>query len=262
MNKDEINKTIELYSSGIGTNEIAEILGFHRSSIQYNLKKQGIKLRHRSPGNKYNVFYFDNYTEENCYWAGFIYADGNVRKDGCSVNIHLSSVDLEALEFIAKATKYNGNIEKCKDGSVRIYFTGKWFPNALKENYGIGPNKSKDGRIPKNLDKKSFKHFIRGLFDGDGCITISTVPTINFTLNKEDCYYLSKYFYNNLDVKLKQKHKYAKIMDKGSYGQIHYSGKNAKKILDWMYSESTEETRLRRKYELYKKLWLQRLGEK
>ena len=36
-----------------------------------------------------------------------------------------------------------------------------------------------------------------------------------------------------------------------NYGQISYSGKNALKILDWLYVDSAESNRLERKYQRY-----------
>lgn len=252
MNEEEIKKMISLYMSGLGTNKIAKILGFHRSTIQYNLIKSGIELRKKSPLSFYDVTYFDKYSPDSCYWAGFIYADGNVAKNNSYVNIHLAGVDLEAIEFIAKATKFEGNIEKCKDSSVRIYFNGEWFPNSLKKLYGIIPKKSKKGDMPKNLSENDFRNFLRGFYDGDGSISRPSCPLISFTSNLRDLEYLVVFFHEKLNIVLKQKHKYARIQNRGCYGQAAYAGKNAKKILDWLYEGSNEETRLRRKYERYK----------
>ena len=37
----------------------------------------------------HDIHFFEKYTKESCYWAGFIAADGNISIKEDSVNIHL-----------------------------------------------------------------------------------------------------------------------------------------------------------------------------
>ena len=52
-----------------------------------------------------------------------------------------------------------------------------------------------------------------------------------------------------MGIRLKTKQKKPILTEKSNC--ISYSGKNAKKILDWIYKNSNEKLRLDRKYERY-----------
>lgn len=58
--------------------------------------------------------------------------------------------------------------------------------------------------------------------------------------------------FHHLGVNLKSKNDVPPIQNKSGCGQISYSGKNAKIVLDWLYKNSDEKMRLTRKFELYK----------
>jgi hypothetical protein len=105
-----------------------------------------------------------------------------------------------------------------------------------------------------NLPQKYIRPFIRGLFDGDGCVTYTTCLSINFTSNFYILEYLREYFSNVLNIVLKSKNIFAPIQVKGKYGQIHYSGKNAITIMSWLYRNSNQNVRMDRKYERYMEL--------
>lgn len=250
-----IERIVDLYDIGYGTNRIAEIERIHRSTVQYSLKKMGIKLRKTSPHNHYDVDFFSKYTKESCYWAGFFLADGHVRSKRDACDLHLSGCDRGHLEKLSKLLKNEGKIEDCKDGSVRITFCGEWFVRDLKKLFGVYPKKSLTCKISENIPDEYYKDFIRGVFDGDGSITIATCPSISFTSSFHVLDFLRFYFSENVGVKLKSKNEQAPIQNRGKFGSIHYSGENAGKILKWMYDNSEESIRLDRKYFKWKELF-------
>lgn len=239
---------IQLYESGIGTNEIATIFHHHRSTIQKWLKKSSIKLRKRSPTYHYNNKFFSKYTPESSYWAGFIMADGCIRRT--TVHIKLANKDKPHLQKFLDAINSNYNINGREYCTVDI--SGQWFIQDLQTNFGIVPRKTFVTTYP-NIPSKFDSHFIRGLFDGDGSITYTTCPSINFVGTEELLNALARKF-KCLGVNLKSGNEYPPFQrTNGNIGSIHYSGKNAKLILDWLYQG--KNICLDRKYERYVELF-------
>lgn len=239
-------KIIQLYNDGFGTNEISTVWNVHRATVQRILLRNNIKLRKRSPV-KYNVHFFDNYTIESCYWAGFIAADGTIRSDRDSVEIHLSKEDSSHLDKIAKATNFTGNI-RVGEKDCCISFAGEWFKKSLENNFDLTSRKSMTVFVSDKIPKNMMPHYLRGYFDGDGCISqTNNYLHISFTSG-------SKRFLNqvieiiyDLGIKVRNKSEKPKIQ---RYS-IHYFCKNAYYILKFLYESSTDLTRLNRKYLLY-----------
>lgn len=177
---------IKLYNDGIGTNELAKQFDMHRTTIQRILQRNNIILRKSSPRtNKYNIHFFDEYTPESCYWAGFIAADGNIRSDRNCVSIHLKITDKKHLEKFAKLIDFTGTIEQ-DTTSCRISINGEWYVKKLEEKYNIIPQKTLILEPPVQIPKDLLPHYIRGYFDGDGCVTqTNNYPHISFTSGSE-----------------------------------------------------------------------------
>ena len=113
---------------------------------------------------------FDNIDDEyKAYWLGFIYADGSITNDGI-FEIQLAEKDFEHLIKFKNFIKWENEI-KFKDStkSVRITFRNKYFTNQLNK-LGVVPNKSLILSYPDFIPDFLQRHFIRGYFDGDGCI--------------------------------------------------------------------------------------------
>lgn len=255
----KISKKIEkqicqLYDNGVGTNEISTQLKVHRATVQRILIRNGIKLRKTSPyKKKYNVKYFDKYTPENCYWAGFILADGTIRSDRDAVEIHLQKKDKKHLLKFAEAIGFTGGLIDDKSSKAyTISIAGKWFPDALKKNFSIGCRKSLTSVFPTQVPKKYWTHLIRGYFDGDGCITRPSCPNISFIGTNMLLQFLSELFYG-WGIRLKSKNKCAPLIKTPNeiISHISYSGLNALKILNRMYDYSTPAIRLDRKYKRF-----------
>lgn len=126
----------------------------------------------------YNTEYFKNIqSEEQAYWLGFICADGYLNKRGNTVGICLSYKDRDHLEKFKRSIKYTGNIfdresrynehyKFTKKSTIEIYSTKL---SKDLNSLGLDYDKShslKSVQVPKEL----IHHFIRGYFDGDGCV--------------------------------------------------------------------------------------------
>lgn len=119
-------------------------------------------------------------TEYKAYILGFIYADGSIvyttdnREN--SLVISIQKEDSYILEKLLKEVNNNSLIDKKpqKDNwrnqkTARINSTE--ICRAL-ENIGCFRNKTSVGMNFPNLPIELIPHFIRGFFDGDGCINI------------------------------------------------------------------------------------------
>lgn len=251
MNKTpiEIEKQIVAdYLENFGTAELVKKYNLHRTTIQRILKNYNIPLRKRTTAAKFDIHFFDTYTVESCYWAGFIAADGNISKDRNNVNIHLAISDLSHLQKFARAIKYTGNIEQHKE-DCRISIAGSYYKEALAKKFDLFPQKTKTVSISSKIPQEFLFDYIRGYFDGDGCITqTNEYLHISFTSGSEKILeQLREIFFSN-NIVLQSKNKIPPITNGSS---INYFCKNALNILDLLYMNSTEDIRLDRKYNLY-----------
>lgn len=118
-----------------------------------------------------NDNYFSKQNANMAYIIGFLSADGNVSKKGNRIQSQLSIKDKSHLEKIQKEIggcevyEYESNGYK----SCGWYCYSAQIKKDLAE-YGVIPNKTGTLSIPKKLDKKYWRDFIRGYFDGDGSI--------------------------------------------------------------------------------------------
>lgn len=165
--------TIEKYSA----NKAAKELGIDCGTMRKRLKEY-FDLTFLPDGKKkINSNFFNTIdTEEKAYWLGFLTADGYIKGTG-SIELGLAEIDKEHIEKFKKTlgsehklgkkeTKLNNKIYT----SYKISFKDKIMTQDLTK-YGLTPNKSYDAYIPKDLiEEKYIRHYIRGLFDGDGSL--------------------------------------------------------------------------------------------
>lgn len=182
MNKEWLESMYKKYNSA---QKIAEICNVKSKTITAWRKKFEIpKCDMSTNAKKYscNYDYFSVIdTEEKAYWLGFIMADGCVSQKGDNNYITKISLSSKDSNHIYKFLKSIESTHKVWDAQYVNNLTGKLsFSSTIsinntkmaKDLISKGCIKSKTGseRIP-NIDKKLIRHFIRGFFDGDGCIS-------------------------------------------------------------------------------------------
>ena len=257
INNEVEQEVISLYNEGYGTLELAKKFNLHRVTIQSILKRNNIKLRKGTPVH-YNIHFFDEYNESSCYWAGFIAADGYIRSDRAAVTIHLANTDYEHLLKLAQTTRYEGNVNVSKNACY-ITFAGEWFQKSLADKFDIHPRKTFDIAISEKIPKDMIKHFIRGYFDGDGCVTgTNKFIRANFTSGSKTLLnQLTNYFYDN-GIRVRNKENKPPIC----HYTISYGCTNALKVLGILYDCSSALNRLDRKYQLYLNYKIDHLNKK
>lgn len=229
-------------------------LHYSDATVKEILLENNIPIKSSGGQRKYavNDNYFDIQSPNMAYILGFWAADGNVSNVENRLDLELASLDLEILEKIR--TEINSErpikIYQCNNGYVKnkLLF---WSSNIKKKfiEYGVVPNKtySKDFHFPYNLNKKYWIDYIRGFFDGDGCITKNQY-SVSFELNSVN----KKFLEDIQNIFLTEYNIQTKITTTGMQGRkipmyrLYCYSKEAKKIFDILYTP--DSLFLQRKY--------------
>lgn len=175
--KNKEQEIIDLYlKNQLTTMKLAEIYNVVPSSICRLLKRYDIPLRKMSDiKRKYtlNEQYFDNIdSEDKAYFLGFLYADGYLNLKNSFINLTLHKKDIEILHLFSKYLNTNKPLRKDRT-YFRLSIENKHMSQTLN-NLGCVQAKTFKLTFPTFLNDNLIKHFIRGYFDGDGCITKTT----------------------------------------------------------------------------------------
>ena len=209
-------------------------------------------------GNKYHrkyffdEHYFDNIDcDEKAYWLGFFYADGYLsgnKSFGCA----LKKDDVSHLRKFLTAININKDpISHSESTNSCGFVLSSEHLYKVLGTYGFSNNKSYDQTDkPFNVCPYAFKKsFIRGLWDGDGYVSVSGEGK-NITgviSNNEMLLEAIVSFVND-----KFNDEFCKVTKSDGYPRIKLTATKAKSFLDWIYSEAS--VYLGRKYNNYMKL--------
>ena len=232
---------------------IAGELGLHRTTVERILRHHGIKLKKGPRPFPCDDEFFATYTPESCYWGGMLLADGYIRLDRPVVDLHLKSGDVSHVRKFAVAVAYGGTVHSWET-DCRVTITSEQMVHDLRCNFGVVPQKTPIAVFPIQVPDGMWSHLVRGIFDGDGCITYpkGSIPAISFV----GTHVLLAGVRNAL-TKIKGVGIVPPVIDLSDITScIGYSGENAKYVCDWMYKDSASVIRLDRKYERYVK-WFQ-----
>lgn len=186
-----INDLIDFYMQGNSLNKTANIFNitpyklkkiFQENNIVIRSQKEQLVIENIKRTKQINHNYFEELNNINCYYLGFLYADGTVRKNRNEIKICLSSIDYDFLQKF----KEDLQIEK----NVVIRNTSNGFEvcelsfSSLKikmdiSNYGIVPNKTYIENSLNKIPEEYKLAFIKGYFDGDG--------SFSFNKNTKQC---------------------------------------------------------------------------
>lgn len=236
-------EVIQQYKKGLKCTQIATKMDLDRRTVGKWLKEEGFTY---SRCNKAAIdsSVFDTVdSSEKAYWLGFIFADGYVSKDN-NFELSLSLKDLEHLTNFKEFLKYKGKIYiDQKIGRCRLQFQDSQIVNSLK-SLGCVNRKSLILTFP-TIDDGFYSHFIRGYFDGDGCIndskrsiTVDLIGTKEFLESIHDIVDIPKY---------KIKHRQPKHSPEVYISQ--FSGEHARAFGRFIYKNST--IHLNRKHERF-----------
>lgn len=201
-----------------------------------------------------NDNFFSQNTPESFYWAGFIAADGCINKHGKKLSIGLSYKDKELLEKFKKCINYTGPIRFKEDKIGRggktnyIDIFNKQIINDLAR-FNIVPRKSLTLTFPEWLiEHELVNHFMRGYFDGDGCIyrMKNNYPYFMVYGTEKFLIEYKKILVENCKLNDNKIHKLPSIYS------LNYGGyENVEKVRNFIYNNVTEDMVLDRKYKKF-----------
>lgn len=238
--------TVKEYSA----NKAAKELGIDCGTMRKRLKEH-FGLEFLPDGKKQiDSHYFDTIdTEEKAYWLGFLTADGYV-SNANAIELCLAEIDKDHVEKFKKAisSKHAISLKKAKlEGkeflSYRISIKDTTMANALR-SYGLTSDKSYTAYIPE-IPSNLMKHYIRGLFDGDGSIMTRSSNTnllnISFIsgspkMIEDFCNVIKEYI--GIEMNIRNTRGLVEARLSHQY--------KIKSFVNWMYGEST--IHLDRKY--------------
>lgn len=216
---------------------------------------------------KVNENFFKTWSPKMAYVLGLLLADGafeDVRKSSRTCYIQLTSTDRSLIEQVRDSLASDHTIasEKAETNWIRgravnssenfrLRIGNKVMYQDLV-TLGIAPKKAKRIHIP-SMPEQHFKFFVRGYFDGDGCVNI-------YKPKNRRNHRLSVIFTSCSDSFLRGiSEKLSKILNINAAAihfqyfafRLQYRGQVAIKILSLIYDQLNESPYLERKYQKY-----------
>lgn len=245
----EREKKVEVWKA-----EGYEVFELPNGSFRRKEKSPRNLTEYKEKARSFNLDFFKSETPEMAYVLGWILGDGCVSNGRCSIT--LQRTDRKMLDKLCELTQ---NTCKILDSEVFDKRTEKTYKRSslywcslglceLLEKYKITPRKSLTAeyyQFPDHL----IPHYLRGLIDSDGYISEKT-RKISIAGTEMVCRGILADIKRLLPdigggVAKQQSNCYA-----CNIGGIY----QVQRILQWIYKDSTENTRLDRKYDTYMKI--------
>jgi len=210
-----------------------------------------------------NEKFFNSWNPDMAYILGYFYADGSL-EDADYLRgkyIRVTSIDKSTIENIKLTlgsqhtiVKHVGYENRKPQYLMRI---GNRVLYDSLIRLGLYPNKSLTVTIPK-IPKKYIKHFVRGYFDGDGCvyfehgrgknkkIIIKGLRTIFTSGSKNFLSQLSKLLSENKICSTERK-----VYSSHRSFQLRYSTKDSLRLFLFLYEGNRDLLFLQRKYNTF-----------
>lgn len=288
----KIERILELYEEGYSSREIGRRLDIGNRTVMRYVNINGIKpmtLKERTREIKRNIIekhkigvyeprevttttknnnrrkhHFDESvfdhinTEEKAYWLGFLYADGCVTSDHRRVDLTIK--DREHVEKYCDFMGVGRNAMRTITCNNLEYYEVRLNSSRLASSMirnGVVPRKSlilefpSDNIVPKYL----VRHFIRGYFDGDGCVktrfrqyhessNLNIVCEMSLVGTSDFLSGVQTFFEKELDIQKNNPYQHGE----NTY-EYSKTGKEAYILLDYLYNDSS--IFLERKYDKF-----------
>lgn len=233
--------------------EIGRQINKSYASIQSKIRNY--KLNKRINKHLIDSDFFKVWTSEMAYVLGFIAADGNVQQIKHGYHVHIACDDYDIIKKIRKLLKSSTPIRQQIRFNSKISYSLRFSDKLIFQDLfklGIVPRKSlviKPPPIPKNY----VWDYIRGFFDGDGCVYIrkTSYPSKLHVLFYTGSINMAKFLINTIKKYLKgYKGNIMKKKDKNAY-VLHFGQKHSEVIFHYMYNNAT--IFMDRKYNIFLK---------
>jgi len=254
--------------------DIARIYGVSRVAVWKYCRNEGLTMRTRSearleaqkngkvPQNYYyiNDRFFNTWNNETAYILGLLITDGCLsRAKKGSYRISLCLNDKELLKKVADAmgSKHAITLSRHQEG-LHVFIFGR---RRLVEDLmilGMKPRKSLDIKFP-DVPTQYLRDFIRGVFDGDGCVyyrTGSKTKLLNtsFVSASKNFIYGLESALHILGMAKRKIYEYQNknMQTKNIYYTLRYCHKESLELFKIMYEGLKNNLYLERKYDKFK----------
>jgi len=256
---EQIDALIALYQSGMTGKEIQDQTGVAPSVVSYFIQQRGLTGRTASDYRTYTIndYAFDDLSDEQAsYWYGFIMADGHVQKMQ-GIQIALWRNDYSHLRkfqaFLQTDTPITFVDNGTENGACKIV---GWSTHLAARLTSLGIVSRRLAEFdPYVMPPESYRHFARGLMDGDGNIDVripknkqTAVLRVRFMGNLSTLSWLKTAIEQQAGV-FTDGQIYQRV---GIMGLDYGSSLKAYGVLQWLYDGATVwMDRKREKYEAY-----------
>lgn len=180
-------KAVDMYISGLSLDKISKTFNVSLETIRNRVIMAGVdrRPRARSRKTKNESFFKSIDCESKAYFLGLLIADGNVNKD--YVRLSLVESDRHIIELFANELESTNKIytRVRTDGNARdqACFTFN-SQEVVGDLAALGVSERKSFTVvPPKIDNHLRKHMIRGIIDGDGCLSVSKRGEIRVILS-------------------------------------------------------------------------------
>ena len=200
-----------------------------------------------------NESFFKNNTKASNYWAGMLAADGSIEGGRNRISLGLQVGDIGHIEKFKKAVSSSHDI--ClfmHDSAARIRFNSLEMVEDLKSIFNIVPAKTMTYKMPFFEEDYLMLEFLRGYIDGDGHLEKTNSNRVALHLcsaNKEFLQDFKEICELLINRNITQ-NPTLEVNKKGQVYTIRYTLDDSLDLLNLLYKNSTEATRLDRKYKI------------
>lgn len=202
--EEQIEDIVNQHLKNISLEVVGKQYGCSQPVIRNVVKSRGYTPTCRR--SDLNENFFDVIDDEvKAYWLGYLAADGTIRvressisKDGKkrnrgnSIHLKLSTMDEDHLKKFRdvicpnSVLKYATSVVKTKKGNISTSYNVilNLYSNHIVSQIidkGVGPRKTFTVGKP-NIEEKYIRHYLRGLFDGDGTVSVCDSKNMRYSI--------------------------------------------------------------------------------
>ena len=266
FSQEQIEDILDKYKNNWAQQKIANFYNVSRTVIKriLDIQNEDLVIRNRTTKYKYNQNIFEIIdTNEKAYWLGFLFADGYNHETKTCVALRLQAADKEILEkyktFLGTNVpiytfKRVTSVNKLHREYCEVNICSPIFSEQLAK-WGCKQGKTFNLHFP-DIPEHLYRHFIRGFFDGDGCLSVrdrnDRRKTYGTSMNYQFCLYgLETMLLPIQNILVKELNLVpTKLAISKKIKTLHYTGKQVvSKIMTYLYKDAT--IYLKRKHDTY-----------
>ena len=254
ITQEQKEEIINLYINGMTCKEIYKNFSYiykSEEAIQKIIRNANVSRGRYIKPTYHNDNYFENIdSERKAYWIGLLLADGCIvekQNESNILKLELNNGDRYIIKEFAKDIKTDLCVRDYKYGekhnAILQIHSDKLCHDLSK--FGIVPRKTLIIESVPNIPQNLIRHFIRGYFDGDGCIYLAK-PKNQYIHRANITFCGTEKFLLNLKSVISDQTQLetGSVIDMNKYGSnvfnLRYSRNHDVKILyNYMYKNAT-----------------------